>query len=42
MKKDDHRYSNRFLAKYGGISLYNIYTEKRYSIDEKEMNFVKG
>ena len=42
MKKDDHRYRTRFLAKYGGLSLYDIDTEKRYSIDEKEMNFVKG
>ena len=41
MKKDDQRYRTRFLAKYGGISLYDIDAEKRYSIDEKEMNFVK-
>ena len=42
MKKDDQRYRTRFLANYGGLSLYNIDTEKRYSIDEKKMNFVKG
>ena len=42
MKKDDKRYHTRFLAKYGGLSLYDIDTEKRYSIDEKEMHFVKG
>ena len=42
MKKDDQRYRTRFLDKYGGLSLYDIDTEKRYSIDEKEMNFVKG
>ena len=42
MKKDDQRYCTRFLAKYGGLSLYDIDTEKRYSIDEKEMHFVKG
>ena len=42
MKKDDQRYRTRFLDKYGGLSLYDIDTEKRYSIDEKEMHFVKG
>ena len=42
MKKDDQRYRTRFLAKYGGLSLYDIDTEKRYSIDEKEMHFLKG
>ena len=42
MKKDDQRYRTRFLARYGGLSLYDIDTEKRYSIDEKEMHFVKG
>ena len=35
MKKDDQRYRTRFLAKYGGLSLYDIDTEKRYSIDDK-------
>ena len=30
MKKDDQRYRTRFLAKYGGLSLYDIDTEKRY------------
>ena len=42
MKKDDQRYRTCFLAKYVGLSLYDIDTEKRYSIDEKEMHFVKG
>ena len=42
MKKDDQRYPTHFLAKYGGLYLYEIDTEKRYSIDKKEMNFVKG
>ena len=42
MKKDDQRYRACFLAKYGGLSLYDIATEKRYSIDEKEIHFVKG
>ena len=30
------------MAKYGGLSLYDIYMEKRYSIDDNEINFVKG
>ena len=42
IKKDDPRYRTRFLAKYGGLSLYYIDTEKRYPIDEKEMDSVKG
>ena len=41
MKKCDQRYSTRFLAKYGGLSLYDIDMEKRYSIDDKEIHFVK-
>ena len=42
MKKDDQRSRTCFLAKYGGLSLYDIDTEKRYSIDDKEIHFVKG
>ena len=42
MRKDDHRYSTRLLSKYGGLSLYDIDTEKRYSIDDKDIYFVKG
>ena len=42
MKKDDQRYRTCFLAKYERLSLYDIDTEKRYSIDYKEINFVKG
>ena len=42
MKKDDQRYCTHFLANYGGLSLYDIDTEKRYSIDDKEIHFVKG
>ena len=42
MKKYDERYRTRFLAKYVGLSLYDIDLEKRYSIDDKEINFVKG
>ena len=41
MKKDDQRSCTRFLAKYGGLSLYDIDTEKRYSIDDKDIHFVK-
>ena len=41
MKKYDQRYCTRFLAKYGGLSLYDIDTAKRYSIDKKEIHFVK-
>ena len=42
MKKDDQRSRTRLLAKYGGLSLYDIDTEKRYYIDDKEIHFVKG
>ena len=42
MKKYDQRYRTCFLDNYGGLSLYDIYTEKRYSIDDKENHSVKG
>ena len=42
MKKDDHISLTCFLAKYGGLSIYYIDMEKRYSIDDKEIHFVKG
>ena len=42
MKKDDQRSRTRFLAKYGGLTIYDIVTEKRYSNDDKEIHFVKG
>ena len=42
MRKDYQIYWTRFLAKYGRLSLYDIDTEKRYSIDNKEIHFVKG
>ena len=42
MKKYDQRYRTRFLEKYGGLSLYDIDMEKRYSIDDKDIYFVKG
>ena len=41
-KKDDQRSRTRFLDTYGGLFLYDIDMEKRYSIDDKEINFVKG
>ena len=42
MKKYYQRSRTRFLSKYGGLSLYDIYMEKRYSIEDKETHFVKG
>ena len=42
MKKYDQRSRTRFLAKYGGIYIYGIDTKMRYSIDDKEINFVNG
>ena len=42
MKKNDQRTCTRFLAKYGGLSLYDIDFGKRYSIDDEYINFVKG
>ena len=42
MKKNDQRTSNCFLAKYGELSLYYFCFEKRYSIDDEDINFVKG
>ena len=42
MKKDDQIYRTRFLAKYVGLSTCDIDTDKRYSIDEKEIHLVKG
>ena len=42
MNKDYQRYRTRFLANYGGLSIYDIDSEKRYFIDKKYMHFVKG
>ena len=42
MKKNDQINRTRYLDKYGGLSLYEIDTQKRYSIDDKEIHFVKG
>ena len=42
MKKYDHISRTCFLDKYGGLSIYDIDMEKRYSIEDKETHFVKG
>ena len=42
MNKNDQITYTWFLAKYGGTSLYDIYFGKRYSIDDEDINFVKG
>ena len=42
IKKYDQISRTPFLAKYGGLSLYDIDTEKRYCIDDKGVHFVKG
>ena len=42
MNKDYQRIRTRFLAKYGGLSIYDIDMEKRYSIDDQDMQFLKG
>ena len=42
MKKNYQRNRTPFLAKYGGLSLYDIYFEKRYSIDDEIIHFVNG
>ena len=42
IKKDDQRSRTRFLAKYVGLSLHDIDMEKRYSIDDYEIHFLKG
>ena len=42
INKDDQISRTRFLARYGGLYFYNIDMEKRYSIDDKGIIFVKG
>ena len=42
MKKYDQRSCTCSLENYGGISLYYIDMEKRYSIADKDIHFVKG
>ena len=41
MKKNDQITRTRFLAKYGGVSIYDIDSKKKYPIDDEEINFVK-
>ena len=41
MKKNDQRTRTHFLAKYGGLSLYDFDFDKRYLIDDEEIHFVK-
>ena len=41
MKRNDQITSTHFLAKYEGLSFYDIDMEKIYSIDNKGVNFVK-
>ena len=42
MKKCYQITRTRLLAKYGGLSLYDIGMDKRYSIYDKYIHFVKG
>ena len=42
MRGNDQRTCTRLLAKYGGLSIYYIDFEKRYSIDDEYILFVKG
>ena len=42
MKKNYQRTCTRFLARYGGLSLYDIDFGKRYSIDDEDIRFVSG
>ena len=41
MKKNYQRPRTRFLAKYVGLSIYDIYFGKRYSIDYEDIHFLK-
>ena len=41
MKKNDQRTRTRFLNKYVGLSLYDINFEKRYPIDDEDIQFIK-
>ena len=42
MKKNDKITCTRFLAKYVGLSLYYIVSEKRYPIDDEDIQFLNG
>ena len=41
MQKYDQISCTCFLEKYEGLSIYDIDTEKRYSIDDREIHFEK-
>ena len=41
MKKYDQRTCTCILEKYGGLSIYDIDMEKRYSVYDKYIHFVK-
>ena len=41
MEKNNQINRTFFLDKYGGLSLYDIGSEKRYSIDDKGIHLVK-
>ena len=41
MEKHEERSCTWFLEKYGGISIYYIDIERRYTIDDKCINFIK-
>ena len=41
MKKNDQITCTCFLAKYGGLYIYDIYFQKIYSIDDEDIHFVK-
>ena len=42
MKKNYQRTCTRFLARYGGLYIYDIDFWKRYTIDDEDTHFVKG
>ena len=42
MNKYYQRTRTHFLARYGGLSLYDIDMENIYSIDDKDIQFLKG
>ena len=42
MKKKVQRTRTRFLKNYGGLSIYDTDSEKRYSIDNEDIHFLKG
>ena len=41
MKKHYQRNCTRLLAKYGGLSLYYIYFDNIYYIDDEDIHFIK-